>query len=191
MKIQIKHRFFGNILFELEKDNNTIKITLETGISTNANLEGADLEGADLRGAYLRSAYLEGADLEDANLRGADLRGAYLRSAYLEGADLRGADLEGADLRGAYLRGADLRGADLEEVKTPPINDHQFASEILWKAAKTETQKDFAARVRLETNQCWKFFFKLAKKKKVDTWAKQTLNKWEEYKTKTKEIQSK
>ena len=106
-KIEIKS-IFGNVLFEFEKENNTVKDTLIEAVKSGANLRGADLGGADLGGAYLGGAYLRGADL-----RGADLGGAYLGGAYLRGADLRGADLGGADLRGAYLRGADLRGADL------------------------------------------------------------------------------
>ena len=137
IKIDIKSTF-GNVLFSFEKENNTIKDTLEEANLRGANLEGANLRGAYLRGSYLgsanlrgadlgganlRGAYLRGAYLGSANLRGADLRGAYLGSANLRGADLggsylgsanlRGADLGGANLRGAYLRGADLGGADL------------------------------------------------------------------------------
>ena len=109
IKIDIKS-IFGEVLFSFEKENNTIKDTLE-----EANLEGANLRGADLEGAYLEGADLEGAYLEGANLRGADLRGAYLEGANLRGADLEYADLRGADLRGADLRGADLEGADYSE----------------------------------------------------------------------------
>ena len=120
--IQIK-TIFGKLLFEFEKENNSIKDTLIEGVKTGAYLAGADLAGADLRGADLAGAYLAGADLRGADLRGAyltgaDLRGAYLAGAYLAGAYLagaylRGADLRGADLAGAYLRGADLTGAYL------------------------------------------------------------------------------
>ena len=120
IKIQIKSRWTGNILFEYEKENNTIKDTV-----VEANLRGAYLSGADLSGAYLSGADLSGAYLSDANLRGADLSGAYLRGANLRGADLRGANLRGADLRGAdlsdanlsgaYLRGADLSDANLSD----------------------------------------------------------------------------
>ena len=97
IKIDIKS-VFGNVLFSFEKENNTIKDTLE-----EANLRGAELEGADLISA----------NLGDANLRGANLRGANLRGAELEGANLRGANLGGANLRGANLRGAELEGANL------------------------------------------------------------------------------
>ena len=81
IKIEIKNRWTGTIIFEYEKENNTIKDTLLEAIKS-----GADLRSADLRGAYLRDADLSGADLSGANLRGANLRGAYLR-----GADIRGA----------------------------------------------------------------------------------------------------
>ena len=80
IKIDIKS-IFGEVLFSFEKENNTIKDTLE-----EANLRGANLRGANLR---------------DANLRDANLRGAYLGGANLGSANLRGANLIGADLRGA------------------------------------------------------------------------------------------
>ena len=91
LKIEIKNRFTGKVLFEFETDNNTIKTTLLEAIKQGADLQGADLRGADLRGA----------DLRGADLRGADLRGAYLR----------GGDLQGADLQGAYLRGVKIKAA--------------------------------------------------------------------------------
>lgn len=109
IKIDIKS-IFGNVLFSFEKENNTIKDTLEEANLRCANLGEADLRSADLRYANLRCADLEGADLEGADLRGADLRGANL-----EGADLRGANLGEADLGGANLRDADLGGADYSE----------------------------------------------------------------------------
>lgn len=87
MKIQIKS-IYGNVLFEYEKENNTVKETL---------IEANNRE-VDVSFAYLRGAYLRGADLREVNLRGADLR-----FAYLGGADLSGADLSGAYLSGAYL----------------------------------------------------------------------------------------
>ena len=106
IKIQIKNRWTGSILFEYEKENNTIKDTLTEAVKTNASLGGAYLRGAYLGDAYLRGADLRGADLGGAYLGGAYLRDAYLRDAYLRDADLRGADLGGAYLRGAYLRDA-------------------------------------------------------------------------------------
>ena len=97
-KIEIK-TIWGEIIFTHEKENNTVKDTLQEAVRSGANLYGADLRGANLYGA----------DLGGANLGGANLYGADLRGANLYGADLRGADLGGANLYGADLRGADLR----------------------------------------------------------------------------------
>ena len=101
IKIEIKHRWTGSILFEYSKENNTVKDTVIEAVKNNA----------DLQGAYLRGADLQGADLQDAYLQGADLQGAYLRGAYLQGADLQGAYLQGADLRGADLQGVKIKKA--------------------------------------------------------------------------------
>ena len=110
IKIEIKNRWTGEILFEYEKENNTVKDTVVEAVSRCACLRGADLSDADLRDA----------DLSDADLSGADLRGADLSDADLSDADLRDADLSDADLSGADLRGADLRDADLRDAKEIP-----------------------------------------------------------------------
>jgi uncharacterized protein YjbI with pentapeptide repeats len=132
IKINIKS-FFGKLLFEYEKENNTIKETVLEALNIGADLSGANLRGAnlsgadliyanlsdaDLRGADLSDADLSGANLIDANLSDADLRGANLRDADLSGANLSGANLSDADLRGANLIDADLIGADLSVFKT-------------------------------------------------------------------------
>ena len=117
MKIEIKCRFTGSLLFEHSVKDNTIKLTVLAAVEKKVSLTNADLRGADLRGADLRGADLSGAYLRGAYLRGADLRGADLSGADLSGADLRGAYLSGADLRGAYLSGAYLSGADLSGAK--------------------------------------------------------------------------
>jgi hypothetical protein len=134
MKVQILS-VYGDVLFEYERDNNTIKDTLIQAIKQGADLRSADLRSAylsdaNLYGADLRSANLYGADLRSADLRSADLRSADLRSAYLYGADLRsanlyGANLYGADLRSAYLRGADLSDEEKEKIrqKTTHLTD--------------------------------------------------------------------
>lgn len=111
MKIRIDIKsIFGNVLFSLEKENNTIKDTLAEAYLRGANLKDAYLKDADLEGANL-----EYADLGGANLRNANLKDANLEYANLEYADLRGANLRGAYLRGAYLKDADLRGANYSE----------------------------------------------------------------------------
>jgi hypothetical protein len=81
--IQIK-TIFGKVLFEFEKEDNSIKETLQAAVNNGANLRGANLNGANLRGADLRGANLYGANLRGANLNGANLNGANLRGANLK-----------------------------------------------------------------------------------------------------------
>jgi uncharacterized protein YjbI with pentapeptide repeats len=113
MKIEIKCRFSGSVLFSHECEGNTIKITLEVAVVAGANLASANLAGAYLAGAYLAGAYLAGANLAGANLAGANLASANLASANLASANLASANLAGANLAGAYLAGAYLAGANL------------------------------------------------------------------------------
>ena len=100
-KIQIK-TVMGSLLFEFEKEDNSIKETLIEAVMRRADLQGADLRGADLQGANLQGADLWGADLQGADLRGAYLQGADLQGAYLWRANLRRTDLQGADLQKIY-----------------------------------------------------------------------------------------
>ena len=86
----------GQLLFEYEKENNTVKDTLLEAIERDVDLCGADLRSTNLYGA---------------DLYGADLSGAVLCGADLHGANLCGADLCSADLRDANLRNANLSGA--------------------------------------------------------------------------------
>jgi hypothetical protein len=85
IKLEIKNRWTGSVLFRHEKENNTLKDTVEQAIK-----EGADLGGADLEGANLGGANLEGANLEGANLGGAHLRGAYI---YLDADEINSAEI--------------------------------------------------------------------------------------------------
>ena len=121
VKIEIKNRFTDKILFEYEKEGNSVKDTVVKAIRSDA---------------YLRGAYLRGADLRDA-----DLRGAYLR----------GADLRDADLRGAYLRGADLSGADFSGAKNIPYISIACPSDgafIGWKKVRvTEEEKIYLVKL--------------------------------------------
>ena len=128
IKIEIKNRWTGSILFEYSSVDNTIAKTLIEALKSEANLREADLRGANLREANLRGANLDRADLRGANLRGANLYRADLREA-----DLRGANLRGADLRGANLRGANLREADLREAKGTYMACPTDGSFIGWK----------------------------------------------------------
>ena len=70
IKIQIKS-VSGKVLFELEKENNTIKETLEQAVKENANLRNANLDNANLENANPYNANLENANLINANLENA------------------------------------------------------------------------------------------------------------------------
>ena len=86
IKIEIRNRWTGSVVFEYTKEGNTITETVLDAIRRGADLYGADLCGADLRDANLRSANLRSANLSGANLRDADLRCADLRDANLRDA---------------------------------------------------------------------------------------------------------
>ena len=90
IKIQIKS-IWGAVLFEYEKENNTLKDTLEEAVKQGASLYGASLDGANLYGANLNRANLDGANLYRANLNGASLDRASLYGANLNRANLDGA----------------------------------------------------------------------------------------------------
>lgn len=68
IKIQIVSWLNGSILFEYEKEDNTVKDTLVEAVKRGADLRDANLRGADLWGADLWGANLRGADLWDADL---------------------------------------------------------------------------------------------------------------------------
>ena len=137
-KIEIKHRLTGEVIFEFEKENNTVKDTvleaIKRGINlccavltnadlsytdlSNVNLSGADLYGADLYCANLCNvtlyyANLFGADLCCANLRDAKLHNVNLTYANLSKVDLYNADLRVSDFYRTNLFDAKLRGANL------------------------------------------------------------------------------
>ena len=80
IKIEIKS-VFGKVLFALEKENNTIKDTLEEAVRNNVNLEDANLEYANLYNANLKNANLEYANLKNANLEYANLVNVNLENA--------------------------------------------------------------------------------------------------------------
>ena len=112
MKIEIKS-IFGELIFEYECENNTIKKTVEQAVRKNISLYSADLSSANLSSANLSSADLRLANLSSANLSSANLSSANLRSANLRSANLRSADLSSANLSSANLYSADLLLADL------------------------------------------------------------------------------
>ena len=130
VKIEIKSWFSGDILFEYESDNATMKKAVEAAVDGSANLRDANLSGADLRDADLSGANLRDADLSGANLSGANLSGADLRDANLSGANLRDADLRDAAIYYSdgnfdvnYRRGYFLSLTNLEEIETEMYHD--------------------------------------------------------------------
>ena len=66
IKISIKNRWTGSILFEYSSVGNTLAKTVTEALKGEANLRGADLYGANLYGANLRGANLYGANLYEA-----------------------------------------------------------------------------------------------------------------------------
>ena len=96
-KIEIKS-VFGKVLFSYEKEDNTIKETLEEAVKQGARLVRASLVRASLVSASLDGARLDGASLDYARLDGASLDGASLDGARLVGASLDYARLDYASL---------------------------------------------------------------------------------------------
>ena len=95
IKLQIKNRWTGSVIFELETENNTMRQTVEAYIKEEllkgkyrANLTDADLIRANLTSADLTRANLIRANLIDANLTDANLTRANLTCANLTSANL-------------------------------------------------------------------------------------------------------
>jgi hypothetical protein len=120
MKVEIKNRFSGELIFSIETDS--WKLAIEAAIKAKS-----DLHSADLRYADLHSANLSYADLHSANLSYADLSYADLHSANLSSADLRSADLHSADLSYADLSYADLHSANLSYGQLVQFRDDIWA----------------------------------------------------------------
>ena len=150
IKIQIKS-VFGDVLFEYEKENNTMKDTVEEAVRRRIPLDGASLDGASL----------DGASLDGASLNRASLNGASLYDASLNGASLNGASLDGASLDGASLDGASLDGASLGRAKNIPYIPFACPSDgafVGWKKIecyliKLEIPED-ARRCSAATRRC-------------------------------------
>ena len=141
IKIEIKHRLYGTVLFEYESVNNTIARTVEEAVKQNAdlsyaNLSSANLSSANLSSADLSYANLSSANLSSANLSSADLSYANLRSANLSYADLSSADLSYANLRSANLSYADLSYANLSSANLSSA-DLSYAKNADWAVAMT------------------------------------------------------
>ena len=76
IKISIKNRWTGSIIFEYSSVDNTLAKTVTKALKGGANLYGANLRGVNLYGANLYGANLYGANLCRANL--CDAEGAYM-----------------------------------------------------------------------------------------------------------------
>ena len=120
MKLDIKHRDTGAVIYTAEIDANEatpepirLGMAVQAALAADANLVGADLTRANLSGADLTRANLSGTDLTRANLAGTDLTRANLSDADLARANLAGADLTRANLAGTDLTRANLAGTDL------------------------------------------------------------------------------
>jgi len=126
-RIEIKNRWTGAIIFELETENNSIKKTLLKAIEEKKDLSDSNLSGSNLRGSNLRDSNLSGSDLRDSDLSDSNLSGSNLSDSNLSGSDLSGSDLRDSNLRGSNLSGSnlsdsnlsgsDLRDSDLEPIK--------------------------------------------------------------------------
>jgi uncharacterized protein YjbI with pentapeptide repeats len=114
IKIAIKNRWTGSVIFEFETENNTMAKTIAEYVKiARANLSDADLSDANLSRANLSDADLSRANLSDANLSDADLSRANLSDADLSRANLSDADLSDANLSDANLSRANLSDANL------------------------------------------------------------------------------
>lgn len=123
MKIEIKNRFTGAVIYEVEVEDiwtgrKAIELAVKSSISfsnadfSNANFSYANLIAADFSNADLNNANFDYAYLDNANLGGANLSRTRYRSTSLVGANLQGADVSYADFNCADLSNADLRNAD-------------------------------------------------------------------------------
>ena len=151
MKIEIKNRFNGSVLFSHDAEENTLAITLRMAIKARANLSGANLSCANLYDADLSDANLSCANLYGANLSCANLSGANLSGANLSGADLYGADLSGANLSCANLYGA--KNSELVIAQTRILQDE--GDVIGWKKCRGGVIVKLL--IKSETKRCHAF----------------------------------
>jgi uncharacterized protein YjbI with pentapeptide repeats len=98
IKIQIKS-IFGKVLFEYEKEDNTLKDTILEAIKNKISLSYANMSDADMRGANMSYA-----NMSDADMRGANMSYANMRGANMSDADMRGANMSGADTDKKYIQ---------------------------------------------------------------------------------------
>jgi hypothetical protein len=113
VKIEIKNRFTGTVIYSTEVEDNDpapMRKAVERAVADGASLNVASLNGASLDGASLDGASLNGASLDGASLNGASLDPikADVR-AVLDGAPLEVAGLL-AKLRAGHVDGSVYEG---------------------------------------------------------------------------------
>jgi len=148
IKISIKNRFTGSIIFEYEKEKNTFSETvkefirqeIEVNKKSYADLSYADLSYADLSYADLSYANLSYANLSYANLRSADLRSADLSYADLSYANLSSANLSYADLDKRYIQIACIGSRK-------GMTTYCFEDDIIWCGCYKGTLDEFEGEV--------------------------------------------
>jgi uncharacterized protein YjbI with pentapeptide repeats len=118
-KVQIKS-IQGDILFERESPNNSIKETIVACAKAKISLCNANLSGADLSWVDIRRVNLSGADLAKVTMEGswldfADLSSAVINDSNLDRASLLGANLQKADLSNSSMCMSRLQSADLSD----------------------------------------------------------------------------
>ena len=125
IKIQIKNKFTGSIIFESKKENSSIKEAVKDYIKqelskglTSADLSAADLSYADLSSANLRSANLRSADLRSADLRSAkNNREAWMPISCKWGHSMIGGNVQiGCEIRS--IKGWNTFFSSTEELET-------------------------------------------------------------------------
>ncbi|OGV35851.1 MAG: hypothetical protein A2X48_14620 [Lentisphaerae bacterium GWF2_49_21] len=122
MKIEIKKWTNDEVLFSLDIENNSIKLTVEAAVKAGVSLSYANLYSANLVRANLVRANLVRANLYSANLYSANLYSANLYSANLVRANLYSANLDSANLDSANLVRANLVRANLDSANLYSAN---------------------------------------------------------------------
>jgi len=157
MRIDIKNRFTGEIIFSHKQANNSVKIAVKKAIELKVNLSSADLSSADLR-----SADLSFADLRSADLSYADLSYANLSYANLSYADLIGSYYEEASISSIPLQISGLKWRIMIFDYHIKIGCQLFLT-VEWEAFDDETIDSFHPKALVFWNKYKDFIIPAAK----------------------------
>jgi uncharacterized protein YjbI with pentapeptide repeats len=114
MKIEIKHRFSGAVLYACDVPDTVARSGMEMRHSLEkANKDGSDLSYSDLSGSDLSYSNLSGSNLSYSNLSGSNLSYSNLSGSDLSGSDLSYSNLSDSNLSGSNLSGSDLSYSNL------------------------------------------------------------------------------